>query len=130
MKILILEANTRMRRLIKSLFAEPDLEWIEGADGGEALSAYVQHRPDWVLMDIALPRMDGLAATCQIIARFPEARIVILTQDDEVALRAAAEQAGACGYLSKENLSEVPRWIAAHHASDPIPPCRPTPDEP
>ena len=83
-----------------------------------------------MLLDITLPQMDGLAATRQIKARFPEARIVILTQDDEAALRAAAEQAGACGYLLKENLSEVPRWIAAHQASEPSPRCRPTPHEP
>jgi len=130
MKILMVEANTRMRRLVKSLFADPAVEWIEGADGSEALSAYAQHRPDWVLLDITLPKLDGLAATRQIKARFPEARIVILTQDDEPALRVAAAQAGACGYLLKENLSEVPRWIAAHHASGPSSLPNPTPDEP
>lgn len=130
MKILLVEANTSMRRLVKSLFLDPAVEWAEGADGSDALRAYAQHRPDWVLMDIALPRMDGLAATRQIKARFPEARIVILTQDDETALRAAAAQAGACAYLLKENLAEVPRWITAHHDSGPSSSPCPAPDEP
>jgi DNA-binding NarL/FixJ family response regulator len=81
-------------------------------------------------MDIAMPRMDGLAATRELKARFPAARIVILTQYDEALLRAAAQAAGACGYLLKENLSEVPGWIATHSAAGPSPECHPPGEAP
>ncbi len=67
----------------------------------EAIDRYRQHRPDVTLMDLQMPRMDGVAATNAIRAEFPEARIVMLTtyRGDVQALRAL--KAGAVGYLLK-----------------------------
>lgn len=107
MTVLIVDDNHPMRRAIKSLIGDLIDECHECADGNQALAAYRQHRPDWVLMDLRIGTTDGLAATRQIKTAFPEARIVMLTDFDDESLRAAAEHAGACNYILKENLLAV-----------------------
>jgi len=72
------------------------------------------HRPDWVLMDIDLPEVDGINATRQIVAAHPEARVVIVTSYDDAGLRETARSAGACEYVVKENLIEIRCILAAH----------------
>ena len=107
MKILIVDDNARMRREIKSLVADLADGFCECADGAAACAAHAEHRPDLVLMDIAMTPMDGITATRAIIAADPSARIVIVTGYDDKQLRSAAREAGACGYVLKENLLEV-----------------------
>ena len=79
----------------------------ECSDGAEALAAYARCQPDWVLMDIEMSRMDGIAATREILLTFPSAKVVIVTRHDDEQLRAAARNAGACGYILKENLIAI-----------------------
>jgi DNA-binding NarL/FixJ family response regulator len=64
--------------------------------------------PDWVLLDIEMPHLDGLEATRQIAAMSPRARILIVTNYDDADLRAEANRAGAAGYVHKANLEELP----------------------
>jgi two-component system response regulator DegU len=98
------------RRLVRSALAEMDATLFECSSGMEALEAYASYRPDIVLMDIRMPRMDGLATTKQILLRHPWAKILIVTDYDEDALPYAAREAGACGYALKLNLLDlVPR---------------------
>ena len=113
MKILIVEDNEQMRRLVKSLLADLANSVFECGDGAAALSAYAKHRPDWVLMDIELPLVDGISATRQIKSAFPEARIMIVTNYNDTSLQEAARQAGACEYIVKENLLDLRRVLAA-----------------
>ena len=76
----------------------------EAGDGIEALEQFDKHRPDVTLVDLQMPRMNGLAVISQIRSRVPSARIVILTtyRGDVQALRAL--KAGASGYLLKNTL--------------------------
>jgi CheY-like chemotaxis protein len=104
MKLLIVEDNANMRRLITGMVCDLADAINECCDGAEALANYVEHRPDWVLMDIKMKRLDGIAATRQIIAAFPEAQIVMVTDYGDAKSRAAAAAAGACAYVVKENL--------------------------
>ena len=104
MNLLIVEDNEQMRRTIKTFVCDLAAEIHECADGAEALAAYRAHRPDWVLMDIRVGRMDGITATCQIKAEDANARIVIVTNYDDPDLRALACSAGARAYVVKENL--------------------------
>jgi DNA-binding NarL/FixJ family response regulator len=113
MKILIVDDNAMMRREIKTLIADLADEFCECADGAAASAAIAEHGPDFVLMDIAMEHMDGIAATREIIAAHPSARIIIVTGYDDKKLRAAAQAAGACGYVLKENLFEVRRLLQA-----------------
>jgi CheY-like chemotaxis protein len=113
MKILIVEDNSQIRQMIRGLVAEFASEVYECGDGAEALAAYTTHRPDWTLMDIDLPQLNGLEATRQITSAFPDAHILMLTSYDDARLRAAATDAGACGYLLKANLLELRRTLRA-----------------
>lgn len=112
MKFLIVENNTQMRRLIAQIVGKSSDVVFECEDGAEALAAYREHLPDWVLMDIEMPQTDGISATRQIIAAFPEAKIAIVTDYDHANLREAATEAGACEYIVKENLTELRRLLA------------------
>ena len=104
MTILIIEDNQEMRRIIKAIVADLAHRIEERGDGSEALAAYLACRPDWVLMDIRLPGLDGIAAVRQIRARDPQAHVVMVTQYDDEDLRRAAAMAGASGYVLKDNL--------------------------
>ena len=75
----------------------------EAADGAEAVSAVLRHRPDVVLMDIRMPEMDGLEATRRIVATHSvsQCRIIILTTFDLDQYVYAALAAGASGFLLK-----------------------------
>ena len=104
MRILIVEDNQIIRRLIRSIVTDLAEDIRECSDGAEALAAYKQRKPDWVLMDIKMKELDGLAAARQIKAEFPDANIVIVTNFDEADLREAASAAGAIAYVVKEDL--------------------------
>ncbi len=107
-KILIADDDARMRQMIKQIVLGLASSIWEAADGGEAIAVCTTERPEWVLMDLRMRPVDGLRATSKIKARFPETRVVIVSQYDDAELRAKAEQAGACAYVLKENLQDLP----------------------
>lgn len=111
MTILIVDDNAGMRRLLRRAVPETASAVWECSDGAEALAAYTEWQPDIVLMDIRMPRTDGLAAARQICQFDPSARVVMVTDYDDEDLRAAAREAGACGYALKQNLTELPGLI-------------------
>lgn len=111
MKLLIVDDNPTVRRMLKSIVGNLAEEVYECADGVQALAVYTLHHPHFVLMDIAMKQVDGIAATRQIMNTDPLARVIIVTNYDETDLREAAQQAGACGYVLKENLFEVRRFL-------------------
>ncbi|HKQ73434.1 MAG TPA: response regulator transcription factor [Blastocatellia bacterium] len=103
MKVLIVDDNEQMRQMIRSLLRDQVEEFYECSDGAEAFHAYTRFRPDWVLMDLNMED-DGLAATRRITADCPGAKVMIVTNFDDIHLRIAAQDAGACGYVTKDNL--------------------------
>ncbi len=110
--VLIVEDDGAMRELIKRVIGDLVDSFCECRDGRDALALYEKHRPAWVLMDIRMEHLDGLAATQQITSAWPSARVLIVTAHTDEDLREAAHQAGACGYVSKENLLEIRKWLA------------------
>jgi two-component system response regulator DegU len=107
MTILIVEDNPTVRRLIRRATSDIADQILECDDGADALGLYTTHRPDVVLMDVRMPRMDGLSATREILRYHPGARIIIVTDYDDDELRNAAREAGACAYALKHNLTEL-----------------------
>ena len=107
MTILIVEDNPGVRRLIKRATSEIAQNVLECEDGADSLDAYAAHRPDIVLMDIRMPRMDGLAATRRLLRSYPNAKVIILTDSSDEELRTAARDAGACAYALKQNLTQL-----------------------
>ncbi len=85
------------------LAAQPDLEVVgEAGDGLEALALVAGTSPDVVLMDLRMPRMDGVTATERICAAHPGVRVLVLTTYDTDADIVRAVEAGAGGYLLKD----------------------------
>jgi CheY-like chemotaxis protein len=104
MKVMIVDDNKQVRRMIKSFVGDLVDEFVECSDGCEVLDAFVAHRPDLVLMDYEMKRMNGFDATRQIVDQFPEARVVIVSQWDSPSLRDAAKESGAMAYVNKKSL--------------------------
>ncbi|WP_109212128.1 MULTISPECIES: response regulator transcription factor [Microbacterium] len=104
------------------LEAEPDIEVVgEAADGDEAVSAVAGHSPDVVLMDIRMPRTDGIAATRAIVQTHPATRVLVLTTFDLDEYAFGALDAGASGFLLKDaQRTELITAIRAVHRGDAV----------
>lgn len=117
-RLLIVDDQRLMREGLRTLLElEPDLVVAgEAEDGASALEKFADILPDVVLMDIRMPRLDGVEATRRIRQRWNEARIIILTTFDDDALVFDGLRAGALGYLLKdvsgEELAEAIRKVA------------------
>lgn len=103
-RLLIVDDQRLMRQGLRTLLElEPDLQVVgEAEDGLAALEAYASLLPDVVLMDIRMPRMDGVEAIQRLRQRWPEARVIILTTFDDDAYVFDGLRAGAQGYLLKD----------------------------
>jgi DNA-binding NarL/FixJ family response regulator len=77
------------------------------ADGVEALEQVARRRPDVVMMDLKMPRLNGIHATRQIVDRYPAVKVVVLTTYDTDEWLFDAIRAGACGYLLKDSDSQA-----------------------
>lgn len=112
MKVMIVDDNSGMRALIREMLSGMASEFVECADGQEAVAQYGGQRPDWVVMDVTMSGMDGLTATRLITSQFPGSRIVVVTQHANPRLCEQARQAGATEFLLKENLMQLRRVAA------------------
>jgi DNA-binding NarL/FixJ family response regulator len=111
MRVLLVDDDVRFRETLRHLLAQRGEAEIlgEAADGEEALRLAETLRPDVVLVDLAMPRMNGLEVTRQLKARQPEVLIVIITVHDDEAYRRTALAAGAEAFLVKKTLG-VDLW--------------------
>ena len=112
-RVLIVDDQTLVREGFRKLLElEPDFEIMGTAGDGEAAIAAVErlHQagtpPDVILMDIRMPRMDGIVATKTLKERWPDSHIVILTTFDDTELIHAGLRAGALGYSLKDITAE------------------------
>lgn len=101
-----------MRALIRSLVEAVSPDVYECGDGQSAVDLYEQVRPDWVLMDVKMAGMDGLAATRAIRKSDPAARVVIVTANGDEQSRADALAAGASAFVTKQDLLELPALLS------------------
>ena len=113
MKILIVDDSEPVRRTIRSFVCDLADELSEAAGGLEAILACRERRPDWVLMDIHMGGMNGIAATRRVKEAFPAINVIIVTGFNDKALRQAATEAGASAYVTKDDLLEVRRILIA-----------------
>ena len=120
-RILLVEDQTLMRQGMKTILAlEPGLEVVgEASDGEAGVQAALNLRPDIILMDVQMPKMDGIEAIAAICSVWPEARIIILTtfrRDDYVF---AGVRAGAVGFVLKDvPADELVQTVRRVHAGE------------
>lgn len=102
-RVLLVDDHAIVRQgLIALLETQPEIEVIgEAADGVEAVAQALALNPDVILMDLKMPRKDGISATRDIIRKQPDARILVLSSFSDDAQIVDAIGAGALGYLLK-----------------------------
>ena len=93
--------------MIRELIEDIDAEILECANGGEAIEAYEANLPDFVLMDINMKPIDGLTAATVILSRHPEAKIIIVSQHQEVRTREMAIAIGVSAFVGKDDLTPL-----------------------
>ena len=103
-KILIVDDHQLFREGVKRILQFEDTFEIvaEGDDGSEVFTLYKEHNPDVVLMDINMPRMNGIEATEQLMTKYPDAKVIVLSIHDDESYVSQALKTGALGYMLKE----------------------------
>lgn len=114
MKLLLVDDNDRIRKVMKTIYSPFFDKIIECTDGTEAVNEFKKSKPDWTVMDIKMKKMDGIEATTKIISDNPAARVIVVSQFNDASTVEAARQAGAIDFVSKENLYEVLQIINNH----------------
>lgn len=117
MTVMIVDDSTEMRGLLRDLVSPVADQVFECADGAEFLVRYGECRPDWTVMDVRMPRLDGLNATRALHACHPQARVVLMTQFPSAEMTSAALDAGAAGCLPKEDLGQLMELLKPSSAS-------------
>jgi DNA-binding NarL/FixJ family response regulator len=102
-KILLADDNKLVRDGLRALLErEPDMEVIaEASDGREAVDLAHELRPDVVIMDVGMPRLDGIEATAELILSLPETKVLALSIHGDRWFAARMFGAGAVGYVLK-----------------------------
>lgn len=103
-RVMLVDDHVLVREGTKELLdREPDLEVVaEAGDGVEAVELATKHRPDVVIMDIAIPKLNGIDATRRIKGLHPATAVLVLTAYDNDQYIFALLEAGAAGYLLKD----------------------------
>ncbi|MGD0199003.1 MAG: response regulator transcription factor [Solirubrobacteraceae bacterium] len=115
-RVLVVDDQALVREgLMTLLDAAAGIEPVAAAaDGEEAVQLCGRHRPDVVLMDLRMPKLDGVAATARIRADYPETEVVVLTTHADEHSILDALNAGARGYLTKDaGIAEIARAVQA-----------------
>lgn len=131
-RLLLVDDHEMVRDGLRAVIAgQPDFEVVgEAADGLDCIRMVVRHHPGLVLIDLAMPRMNGAEAVPEIRKRVPGARVVILTGAASPALMRSAAEAGADALVRKDvSTEELLRTLRAVLAGRPPPTLSPPPDD-
>ncbi len=121
--ILLADDHVMLRQGTRELLErEEDLKIVaEAGDGEEAVQLAISKRPDIVIMDIAMPRLNGIEATKQIKTECPSTAVLVLTAYDDDQYVFALLKAGAAGYLLKDvPVDELIKAVRAVHAGESV----------
>lgn len=107
LRVLLVDDHDVVRLGLRALLAEaPDVEVVgEAGDGEAALQRWAELRPDVAVVDLSMAPMDGVTLTRELVRRWPEARVLVLTMHDEEEYLIPLLEAGATGYVVKSAAS-------------------------
>jgi DNA-binding NarL/FixJ family response regulator len=111
MNLLIVDDHAGMRALIRDIVGTTATQIHECASGEEAVALCKSFAPDCVTMDLRMGAMHGLAAVQHIRELHPATNIVVVSQFDHDRLRERAQRLGADGYITKDNLTKLKRYV-------------------
>jgi two-component system chemotaxis response regulator CheY len=100
-KVMVTDDSLFIRNKLAKLLASHGYETVLAGDGVEAVRTYCEVRPDVVIMDITMPRKNGLEALAEILRLDPRALVIILTALDQKSVAATAIMTGAKDFLTK-----------------------------
>jgi NarL family two-component system response regulator LiaR len=121
-RAIVADDDALARRMVKDVLQGAGITVVaEAHDGQEAIEQTRFHRPDIVLLDVMMPRLDGIAATRRIVAENPDQLVLLLTHSDDQDLGILGLRGGAVGYLSKDvDLDALPRVLGAALAGEAV----------
>ena len=117
MTVMMVDDSTEMRGLIRDLVTPWADQVVECGDGAECVARFGEVHPDWTVMDVRMPVLDGFGATRLIQTAHPGAKILLVTQSPSEAFRKAAADSGAVGLLAKDDLHRVSEILLQHRAA-------------
>lgn len=118
-RVMLADDQAMVRGALAALLTlEGDIDVVaQVGRGDQVLDAVAEHRPDVVLMDVDMPGLDGLAATAQVLARFPTTRVLVVTTFGRPGFLRRAMQSGAHGFVVKDApASELAESVRRVHA--------------
>jgi DNA-binding NarL/FixJ family response regulator len=115
MRVAIVDDNSGIRRLLAEvLTSETGVEIVgDAADGDEVPAMVEATRPDFVIMDYAMPRMDGVAATAALHATHPSVEVVAFTSTTDPVVVGGFLAGGATHHFDKSQIDELTAYVAA-----------------
>ena len=99
--ILIADDEPEVRNVARRALEQAGYAVCEAADGDEAVFAAFKHKPDVVMLDLHMPRLDGLATMSEILEADPDAAVIVFSGDGDAGHADVALRSGACDYLAK-----------------------------
>ena len=108
-RVLLVDDHAVVRAGYSTLLkGSPNIEIVaEAGNGMAAVREFIQHAPDVVVMDLSLPDIGGLEAMRRIVARAPEAKVLVFSMHEDIVFVEQALQAGARGYITKRSAPQV-----------------------
>jgi DNA-binding NarL/FixJ family response regulator len=127
LRVLLVDDDPAFTELMKCVLSLNGVDVLgEAPDGAEGVELALELEPDVVVMDVRMPRMDGLEATRRILATVPGTRVLVVSSSTDPDDVERAREAGADGYLPKERAAaELPDWLEALRPLPPSPKLRP-----
>jgi DNA-binding NarL/FixJ family response regulator len=113
LRIVVVDDNEEVRHLVSAiLHLRQGLELVgEASDGMAAVQLVNELQPDIVLMDIDMPRLNGIEATRQIASGVPRSKIIGFSSSTDAPTRSAMKEAGSVAFIAKEKVFDLPQVI-------------------
>jgi len=121
-RVVLVDDDSMSRRVVRDALQDVGYVVIAEATGGrEGVELSLYYHPDVVVMDVAMPGMDGLEATRRIVESDPAIKVVLLTSSDDEAVALTGLRAGAVGFVSKDiDIDALPRVLDSAHRGEAV----------